>query len=141
VIRPAGPGDAARYAALAAQLGYPLGVAEAAAALTRHQGRTDRTTLVADDPEVGVVGWIGCQLVDCGYQPIHGDVSGLVVDEAFRGRRVGAELLRAADQWFHDRGAAWVIIRSGGQRERAHRFYDREGCRRIKTQVVFRRDL
>jgi len=86
-------------------------------------------------------GWVGCRIIDQTYRVIYGDVTGLVVDAACRGRGYGAELLAAAEDWFRARGVEEVVVRSGGQRHDAHRFYDREGYARLKTQVVFRKEL
>jgi len=141
MIRPIEERDYPRFIELAAQLGYPVDPATAEAGLKRKSLRSDETTLVYEDPQLGVVGWIGCRVVDQAYRAPYGDVSGLVVDAAFRSRGYGAELLGAAEDWFRDKGVAEVLVRSGTQREAAHRFYDREGYERYKTQLVVRKSL
>jgi GNAT superfamily N-acetyltransferase len=141
VVRPLEPRDLSRFVVLVGQLGYPATEGEAADRLARQALRDDTANWVFDDPEHGVVGWIGCRIVEQAYLPPYGEVSGLVVDENHRSRGAGAALLAAAEGWFESRGIGVVQIRSGSQREAAHRFYDREGYSRLKTQVVFRKLL
>ena len=58
-----------------------------------------------------------------------------------RGVGVGAQLLHAAEQWAAKNGFGRMRVRSNVVRERAHRFYLREGYRERKRQVVFDKDL
>lgn len=69
------------------------------------------------------------------------ELAGLVVDESVRGSGVGAALLAAAEDWARAQGFASMRVRSNVIRERAHRFYEREGYARIKAQAVFRKPL
>jgi GNAT superfamily N-acetyltransferase len=64
-------------------------------------------------------------------------ILGLVVGEQTRGKGIGADLLRAAESWAFERGAPAVVVRSNVIRDRAHRFYEREGYRRVKSQHIF----
>jgi GNAT superfamily N-acetyltransferase len=50
---------------------------------------------------------------------------------------VGKLLVQAAVRWAAERGYAKVRVRSNVVREDAHRFYEREGFQRAKTQAVF----
>lgn len=132
--------DHGRFAALATQLGYLVDPTTAAAQLKRKALRPDEATLVLER-EGEVIGWIGCRVVEQGYRPAYGEVTGLVVDAAFRSQGFGAELLAAAEDWFRAQGVAEAVVRSGSQREGAHRFYARQGYATLKTQVVFRKGL
>ena len=69
------------------------------------------------------------------------ELAGLVVDESARGLGTGAALLAAAEDWARRQGFAAMRVRSNVLRERAHRFYEREGYARIKAQAVFRKAL
>jgi len=140
MIRPIQEQDYGRFAELAAQLGYPVDPGRAAAQLQRKSLRPDEATLVLEREGV-VLGWIGCRVVEQGYRPAYGEVTGLVVDAAHRSRGYGAELLAAAEDWFRAQGMTETVVRSGSQREGAHRFYAREGYETLKTQVVFRKGL
>ena len=55
------------------------------------------------------------------------DIGGLVVDDGHRSAGIGAELLAAAEAWARESGATKMVVRSRVARERAHRFYEREG--------------
>jgi PhnO protein len=54
---------------------------------------------------------------------------------------VGKLLLEAAVGWAAEQGYGKLRVRSNVVREEAHRFYEREGFQRIKTQAVFDRKL
>ena len=140
-IRPIEEGDFERFAKLAAQLGYPVDPAFAAAQLKKEKTRADAVTFVFDQEGVGVVGWVACRLVERTYRRAYGEVAGLVIDGAHRSRGYGAELLARAEEWFESQGVAEVLVRTNTQRGEAHRFYDREGYTRSKTQTVFTKEL
>lgn len=140
-IRPIQPQDYPRFAELAGQLGYPVDAAFASRQLEKESLRDDSVTFVFDQPRTGVIGWIACRVVDRSYREPYGEVAGLVVDGAHRSRGYGAELLAAAEEWFRSRGVPEVLVRSNTLRTEAHRFYDREGYARAKTQQVFTKPL
>ncbi len=140
MIRPIEEKDYTRFADLAVQLGYPVDPLEAAAQLRRRASRPEEATFVLET-EGKVIGWIGCRVVEQGYRPAYGEVTGLVIDSPHRSQGFGAELLARAEDWFREQGLIEVIVRSGSQREGAHRFYEREGYGRLKTQVVFNKEI
>jgi GNAT superfamily N-acetyltransferase len=138
-IRPARPADVAELAALATQLGYPSTVAEVAARLPH----------LLDDPEQLVAVAVGAD--DCAVASVHVvvrrqlesdawvEVAALVVDDQARGAGAGKALLAHTEAWAAARGYGLVQLRSNVIRERAHRFYLREGYEKVKAQVLFRR--
>ena len=65
----------------------------------------------------------------------------LVVREGRRGNGIGEQLMRYAEQWAAQRGAACVRLRSNVIRADAHRFYQRLGYRVVKTQLSFEKLL
>ena len=69
------------------------------------------------------------------------ELVGLVVDEALRGRGIGAALVTAAEAWARERGLARLRVRSNVTREATHSFYRRLGYEEVKRQVVFRKSL
>jgi GNAT superfamily N-acetyltransferase len=69
------------------------------------------------------------------------EVSGLVVDARFRSQQLGLRLLARAEQWAREKGCTTVALRSSVTRERAHRFYERNGYEHYKTQKTFRKKL
>jgi GNAT superfamily N-acetyltransferase len=140
-IRPACPEDAAALADLSTQLGYPL---QASAMRERLAGVRDQQAgevLVAVDAQGRVRGWTHVVPRLHLEETAFAELAGLVVDQAARGAGVGAALLHAAEAWARQRGFARLRVRSNVVRERAHRFYLREGYAERKRQVVFEKSL
>jgi GNAT superfamily N-acetyltransferase len=140
-IRPAAADDAARLAQLATQLGYPTTQRELAARLRALDALPDAAILVATDADERPVGWIHVELKASLLAPLAAQVMGLVVDEARRGAGIGAELLSRAEAWATDRGCRELLVATRVTRERAHRFYSRQGYQLLKTSHVFRKEL
>jgi GNAT superfamily N-acetyltransferase len=69
------------------------------------------------------------------------ELAALVVDERARGSGAGAMLLAAVEARAREQGFTSVRVRSNVLRERAHRFYVREGYIEKKRQAVFLKRL
>ena len=74
------------------------------------------------------------------YEP-YALIGGLVVKEGFRGHGVGKRLCEEAERWGRDCGCRIIRVTSRSTREDTHRFYERDGYRRIKMSVVFEKPL
>jgi GNAT superfamily N-acetyltransferase len=135
-IRPARSYDVPAIASLCGELGYPATRAELSRRLAALEAMPMHRAWVAEDAEGRVVGWL--HAVRCLHLVGEEDVEvlGLVVAEAARGAGTGAQLLRFAEHWAAQAGAARVRVRSRIERERAHNFYRREGYSRQKVQLV-----
>ena len=140
-IRPARSYDADAIAALCGELGYPATRRQVVARLAAIQARGDGDVLVAEGASGGVVGWLQVGLAAQLTGDAEGEVLGLVVAEGARGDGVGARLLVEAERWARTRGCPRMRVRSRVERERAHRFYERAGYARSKTQAVFGKPL
>lgn len=140
VIRTAVPADAAVLADLAGQLGYPTSPAEMLERLHGLAAHGRGEVLVAESEGV-VRGWLHVLDVHTLETPAHGEIAGLVVDAGARSRGVGRELVAAAEAWAAAHGLPLLRVRSNVVRERAHRFYERLGFRRVKTSAVFAKEL
>ena len=140
VIREATDGDVGALASLSTQLGYPTDAATMRDRLHRVQSQKIGCVFVAVG-DGGVCGWT--HVVERLHleDPPFAEIAGLIVDEHARGTRVGAFLLHAAESWARERGYERMRVRSNVIRERAHRFYDREGYAQLKRQVVFEKNL
>jgi GNAT superfamily N-acetyltransferase len=141
VIRPATVADVAAIVDLNGQLGYPTTAAELAERLRRVLASPDDAVLVAVDADDRPIGWVHIGLELLLEASDTACLRGLVVDEAHRSSGTGAELLRAAEVWAGEHGCRRVTVRSRVARERAHRFYEREGYVLEKTSHVFRKPL
>ena len=140
-IRLATPADAEELAKLSGQLGYP---ADAAAMLRRLDGVTSHhagVVLVALDPQDGLAGFAHVEPRHPLITEPFAELAALVVSEAARGQHIGSALLAAAEAWAREQGFANMRVRSNVIRERAHRFYLREGYAEKKRQAVFLKQL
>lgn len=69
------------------------------------------------------------------------EITGLVVDEAYRGRQIGTKLIAAVECWARDLGFTGVRFSSRTTRTEAHRLYERLGYRIEKTSHVFSKKI
>ncbi|MBL0164390.1 MAG: GNAT family N-acetyltransferase [Xanthomonadales bacterium] len=136
-IRTAREEDSASIALLATQLGYPASTEEIRKRLCRILQADADSAIVAELANGEVCGWILVVSTISLTSAPRAEVAGLVVDQAMRGLGIGARLLQAAMHWATINDFAEVRVHSNTIRERAHQFYEREGFKRIKTQVLF----
>jgi GNAT superfamily N-acetyltransferase len=137
-VRSAAPEDSNWLAPLFRQLGYPVNAAEIAKRLDNLAPESDVLVAVADSE---VVGFVVIAVQHDFVGGTCGAVLGLVVSEEFRSKGIGSKLLSAAESWAFERGAPVVNVRSNVLREDAHRFYERQGYSRVKSQHVFEKTL
>jgi GNAT superfamily N-acetyltransferase len=130
--------DAPLVADLTTQLGYPTASEQTFQRMSGLDGR--HAALVADE-DGRAIGWVHVALVTSLVSGLKADIGGLVVDESHRSGGVGAALLAAAEAWAREQGASGMVVRSRIARERAHRFYEREGYELVKTSHVFEKRL
>ena len=129
-VRRAEPGDTARIAALAAQLGYPVSATDALEGLPR-----SRVFVATADRRV--VGWIQLEVQHTLLAPgLRGLVTALVVDSDWRRRGVGRRLLNEARRWARAQGLVALRVRTRTDREDALAFYLAMGFEEKKTQRV-----
>ena len=140
-IRRAKSGDAARLAELSGQLGYPSTAAQIRERLRGIKPVSDHAVLVAESENAGVIGWLHVSRQPLVEMEIRGEVNTLVVADGQRSLGAGARLLAAAEDWARKRGCKGMSVRSNVIRERAHKFYERNGYEHYKTQKSFRKPL
>jgi GNAT superfamily N-acetyltransferase len=140
-IRRAEPDDADGLASLSAELGYPGIASELRARVEDLHARPGHAIFVADSPDLEVIGWIHVCLCHHLESEPFAEVAGLVVAQAHRSSGVGAALLEAAEEWAGEQGMDTIRVRSNVVRERAHRFYLRQGYHKAKEQAVFVKGL
>ena len=136
-IRAATAADASDLAVLCEQLGYPADASTVARRLDDITECRSGAVLVAEADEGAVVGWAEASLQRHLVHDPRVMLAGLVVAEGARNQGVGVALLRAVEAWSREQGAAELIVRSNIVRERAHRFYLREGFAEKKRQAMF----
>jgi GNAT superfamily N-acetyltransferase len=140
-IRKAKQADAARIAALSGQLGYPTTTKQMAARLKAALREKNAACFVAETKENGVIAWVHVSVTPLLEVERRAEVNGLVVDENARGLGAGAILLETAEKWARKRRCSGMSVRSNVIRERAHRFYLKNGYQHYKTQKAFRKAL
>jgi GNAT superfamily N-acetyltransferase len=142
LIRSAAAGDAEAMASLARQLGHPgvdaVWIAQRLATLDAEGLGAVLVAVAADGRVLGLAQLLPQQFL---VEPPFVELIALVVDAAARGRRVGAALLAAVEDWARQRGFPGVYVRSNVVRERAHRYYLREGYLEQKRQAIFFKPL
>jgi GNAT superfamily N-acetyltransferase len=140
-IRRARASDAPQLAQLSGQLGYPTTAAEIKKRLRRLKPASQNALFVAESPDSGVVGWAHVSVTHLVEVGTRAELNGLIVAEGQRSLGAGARLLRAAEDWARKRGCPSMSVRSNVIRERAHKFYERQGYEHYKTQKAFRKEL
>lgn len=139
-IRLARTKDAPRLAELACELGYPSTTQDMKARLATLKPASTHAVFVAEAPD-GVIGWVHVTrnfLLDV---PVRAEINGLIVSGAVRSQGAGKLLVQAAEAWARKRKCTGINVRSNVIRERAHKFYEREGFQHYKTQKAFRKAL
>ena len=152
-IRPATTDDSPRLAVLCGQLWYSTTEDQVEQRLQQIQTDGQHCVYVAELPSEArpgapaeraggtVIGWIYVYLIRSLLDDPHAEIGGLIVDEGYRGQRVGERLLKHAEQWAGEHGCCAVSVHSNVIRKDAHRFYERLGYRVLKTQLALRHDL
>jgi len=140
-LRPALLEDASRLADLSGQLGYPSTPQQVADRLGQLLPDSNDMVTVAALPDHKIVGWVhACKRTLLMVDPFV-EIDGLVVDKDYRSQQIGKRLLDEVERWARQSGRSSIYVRSNVIREGAHRFYETNGYKRIKTQYAFRKDL
>ena len=140
-IRPPRDADAAALADLSGQLGYPVAVEELGQRMAAVEANEHAAVLVATDAVDRPIGWVHVELKRSLVAPLTAQIVGLVIDEAVRSAGIGKELLAAAEAWALARGCHRMLVGTRTTRERAHRFYAREGYTLQKTSYFFEKQI
>ncbi|MBC8496603.1 MAG: GNAT family N-acetyltransferase [Chloroflexi bacterium] len=140
-IRSAQVEDLRELTDLCDQLGYPASESIIAQRFTDLLDRPTHAIFVAQNPEAKVIGWVhGYLRRQLVFDP-HIEIGGLIVDEAHRGLRVGAELMRAVEAWAQSLGLQTIFVRTNIIRADAQQFYESRGYQLMKTSKVYQKRL
>jgi GNAT superfamily N-acetyltransferase len=140
-IRAPRDGDLDAMADQAGQLGYPVDPAQLRRRVAAVTAADDAAVLVATDAGDRAIGWLHIELKRTLVAPLSAQIMALVVDEGARGAGIGKELVDAATAWAASRGCERLTVATRVTRERAHRFYVREGFVLDKTSHIFERPI
>ena len=137
MIRLANENDAAAVASLIGQLGYELTTDDARTRL----GSSAVEAVYLAEKAGRVIGLIQVAVTEGLEHEARGEIRALVIDENHRSGGMGRELIDAAEAWAKERGLSKMRVRSNVKRERARKFYERNGYVVTKTQNVFDKKL
>jgi len=135
--------DAEAAAELSSQLGYPSSPGDLRKRIEELSHTTDRIAFAAvvDGQDGRMVGWIDAAMERHLQSPASAVIGGLVVREDMRGQGVGRRLCLEVEEWARSKSVPLVRVRSQIKREDAHRFYLRDGYRKVKTSLVFEKPV
>ena len=134
-IRAAEPRDAALLASLIGQLGYEVTESEVAERLVAMQSEGGPVLVAELDGQV--VACLSTSIMRVLHRPAPvGRISMMVVDEALRGRGIGAALVRAAEEALAAQGCHIGEVTSHVRRTEAHRFYERLGYEKTSVRLA-----
>ena len=136
-VRDARVEDAPTLVKLIHDLGHPIEEAD----VLRNLEALSATSLlplvaIAGDRVVGMCG-ISAMVTVHRPAPV-GRVSVMIVEEACRGRGVGALLVAEAEKRLAARGCQIIEVTSNVRRERAHQFYEKLGYERTSFRFMKR---
>jgi GNAT superfamily N-acetyltransferase len=122
-------------------LGYPVSGEAMESRLERLLSRPGQIVLLAERPDGLVVGWLHASEQELLESGTRCEIQGLVVDESYRRRGAGRQLVAAAEAWARERGLEQMAVRSNVARLESHTFYEKLEYRRVKTQHAYRKQL
>ncbi|MDQ2870894.1 MAG: GNAT family N-acetyltransferase [Acidobacteriota bacterium] len=140
-VRPMAADDLPAVRELAAQLGYPASAPEISDRFEALAHSPLHALLVAAAPGESPSGFLHVSASTALLHAPEAEIVALVVEGRARGRGVGASLVASAEAWARSRGLGSLRVRCRVEREPAHRFYQRLGFERTKTQHVFTKAL
>jgi GNAT superfamily N-acetyltransferase len=141
IVRRARTNDAPQLAELSGQLGYPTTAKEITKRMRKLKPASQNALFVAEAHNADVVGWTHVSVTHLVEVGTRAELNGLIVAEGQRSLGAGARLLEAAEEWARKHGCPSMSVRSNVIRERAHKFYERQGYEHYKTQKAFRKSL
>jgi len=121
-------------------LGYPSSPDDLCKRIDERSRSTDSIALAAV-LDGQIVGWIDASIERHLQSSASAVIGGLVVRDGTRGLGIGKRLCHEIEQWARSKSIPLLRVRSQIAREDAHRFYLREGYRKVKTSLVLEKLL
>jgi GNAT superfamily N-acetyltransferase len=123
IIREATPSDAMVIQQLVEQLGYPHITLEDTQRNLHNHRDPDYQVLVGE-MDGHVVAFIALHCFHVmHWKETMGRISTLCVEEGFRSKGIGRQLLHAGEEWLRSKGCGKIELTSNAHRIRAHQFY------------------
>ncbi len=137
-IRTAEIKDVEQLQILNEQLGYTVSVEYLSNSLVELLQNKDYEILVAEQTVTGLLaGYLFAYIKrsimeECTYEAL-----GLIVREEYRGFNIGVKLLSELERIALSKNIHYIYLRSNVKRDKAHKFYLREGYSIVKSQHAF----
>lgn len=123
IIRAATPNDGAAIQRLLEQLGYADISLENTLRNLGHHAEPDYRVMVGEI-EGHVIAFIALHCFHLmHWKEKMGRISAFCVEDGFRSKGVGRQLLHAGEEWLSSKGCAKIEVTSNARRIRAHQFY------------------
>jgi N-acetylglutamate synthase-like GNAT family acetyltransferase len=134
-VRNATESDSDAIEKLIGQLGYSVSSADVAARLATIESVGNCVLVAEIDGQV--VGCLSTSTMTVLHRPAPvGRISMMVVDERYRSRGTGAEMVKAAERMLAEKGCQLVEVTSNLRRTDAHRFWKRIGYERTSARFA-----
>jgi GNAT superfamily N-acetyltransferase len=133
-IREAEEKDASILSKLLEQLGYPTTVEDSITRILLHKKEDYKLLIgVADQP----IGFIALHWYNAIHHPRPiGRVVAFCIDERYRGKGLGSQLLKHAEDFFADKKCVKIELTSNLKRKESHDYYLHKGYRQVSMHFV-----
>ena len=139
-IRTANQNDADAIVGLCQQFGYSVESEMVIQTLEKISTDLNQQVFAAVDGQT-VVAWIHVFIADRIESESFAEIGGVVVDQNYRQRGIGAALVAKVSEWAKTQGYRKLRVRCADQRKSAHDFYLAQGMSKTKTQYIFDKTL
>lgn len=134
-IREAGEKDAEALSLLLAQLGYPASREDGLSRVRLYQ--QDGYKLMMGEVDSKVIGFIALHWYHAVHHPRPiGRVVAFCIDETYRSKGLGSQILKFAEDFFHARKCVKVELTSNLRRKESHEYYFRKGYQQTSMHFV-----
>ncbi len=135
IIRMAEDRDAPDLSQLLAQLGYPASIEESLRRI--HLCQQDAYHLVVGELDHRCIGFIALHWYHAFHHPKPiGRIVAFCIDEAYRGKGLGSELLTDAENFFQQKECLRVELTSNLKRKESHEYYLHKGYEQRSMHFV-----
>ena len=135
LIREAIAADAQAIARMIDELGYAVAADDVTARLGMVEAAGQAVRVAEIDGQV--VGCLSTSTMHVLHRPAPvGRISMMVVDERFRSRGIGAQMVEAAESMLAAKGCQLIEVTSNLRRADAHRFWERIGYERTSARFA-----
>lgn len=135
IIREAEEKDAEVLSLLLAQLGYPAPIDESLRRIDHY--RKDGYRLMMGQVENRCIGFIALHWYHAVHHPRPiGRVVAFCIDETYRSKGLGSQMLRFAEDFFQTKKCVKVELTSNLRRKESHEYYFRKGYQQTSMHFV-----